>query len=769
MKGTLFSADFVKDTDGNLRLLEFNTDTGINGEELNNFNFDQFTSLLNSNNISNVHIIYKPYIHSGIVSLLSQSIANNSPSVSNISLHAEDASTIYPTSITDSEDKFILRLAYDESAIFDSVYCKDGIELLNIFTSYGSGSHVVSYYYSGSSEFNNTLEFTINPSNIPDVVIKDISETFNPIDFYKIGSTIEGETNADRWNSFVDLTKSENKIIQQYHFDSSSLDENGHITSIRSYHIVYGSNLDIINLHSYKGSSIFQLPVDISSEVNTSQYVNKLLDHHYYEYTTNFIKDGSAGILSTHAIQKEDGTFVPISDISVGDTIRSFYISGSPQVETDLEVMEWKFEGPAFPEGSFVTSSDVVFKEEKDLKYGGLIEIVIDGESKFSGVAKQWLVYDSSSNESYYKPSKYLDATKHYFFDLDGNIIDIDEANFYVTSDTGLKLIELDVEDTDTYIISGSTSFQSIVSHNAPCFVKGTKITLLGGEFKNVEDIQIGDVVLSYNFSSHSVEPQKVQGIGSKKVDSTVRYTFKDGSVLECTLDHPLYSKEKGWVSKSSEYTKAVYNLDTSDSEVGLEIFKQDGTSAEIVSIEIINLETIVYNVTVVAQTHNFFANEFLVHNRACFVEGTRVTLENGEVKNIEDIVVGDSVITFNEVLNINEIKQVNRVNTPIHSDLVKYKFTNGVELISTVDHPFYVNNLYLASFSPELTKERYDLLNTILEIKTGDRVYLLDTTTEVYVESIEVLENKATQTYIISVDDNHNFYANGILVHNKL
>jgi hypothetical protein len=769
MKGTLFSADFVKDFAGNLRLLELNTDTGINGDELNNFNFDDFINVLNSNNILEVDIIYKPYIHGEIVNYISQSISINSTSVNNIILHAEDSNTIYPTTITDSESKFILRMAYDESALFDSTYCKSTLDLLNLFTSYDSGSHVASYYYSSSNDFNNTLEYRINPYNIPDVVVKDIIETFNPIDFYKIGSEVDGESEEDRWNSFINLTKSENKIIQQYQYGSDSLDENGHITSVRSYHIVYGSNLDIINLHSFKGSSIFELPTDISSEVNNEQYINKLSDHHYYEYTTNFIKDGSAGILSTHKIQLTDDSYQSIADINVGDSIKSFFISGSPQVETDSEILEWKFEGPAFPEGSFVTSSDVVFKEEKDLKYGGLIEIVVNGESKFSGVSKQWLVYDSSSNESYYKPSKYLDATKHYFFDLDGNLIDIDEANFYVTSDTGLKLIEIDVEDTDTYIVSGSTSFQSIVSHNAPCFVGGTKITLLGGEFKNVEDVNIGDVVLSYNFNTNSVEPQKVQGIGSKKVNSIVKYIFEDGSILESTIDHPLYSKENGWISKSPEYTKKSYGLVTLESQIGFEILKQDGSLLKIKSIEIVNEETIVYNVTIVETNHNFFANEFLVHNRSCFVAGTEIVLENGDVKNIEDIVVGDSVITFNETTGIKEVKLVNKVNTPIHGDLVKYTFSNGIEIISTVDHPFYVNDFSLVSLSPELTNDRYNLSVEVDMIKEGDVVHLIEGDEIVNIKSIELLNGGNTQTYIISVDDNHNFYANGILVHNKL
>ena len=42
MKGTLFSADFVKDSNGNLRLLELNTDTGFITQEFQNFDFSNF-------------------------------------------------------------------------------------------------------------------------------------------------------------------------------------------------------------------------------------------------------------------------------------------------------------------------------------------------------------------------------------------------------------------------------------------------------------------------------------------------------------------------------------------------------------------------------------------------------------------------------------------------------------------------------------------------------------------------------------------------------
>jgi intein/homing endonuclease len=106
-------------------------------------------------------------------------------------------------------------------------------------------------------------------------------------------------------------------------------------------------------------------------------------------------------------------------------------------------------------------------------------------------------------------------------------------------------------------------------------------------------------------------------------------------------------------------------------------------------------------------------------------------------------------------------------LNSPIHDDLVEYILSNGTKIISTYDHPYYVNGLQLASYKPNWTNERYDLPTEVISIKAGDRVNLIDKETAV-IEAILELDRVDTQTYIFSVEDNRNFYANGILVHNK-
>ena len=137
--------------------------------------------------------------------------------------------------------------------------------------------------------------------------------------------------------------------------------------------------------------------------------------------------------------------------------------------------------------------------------------------------------------------------------------------------------------------------------------------------------------------------------------------------------------------------------------------------------------------------------------------------------KNIEDVIVGDEVMSFNEETKTNEVKKVIGLKQPIHNDMVKYKYSNQTEVTSTFDHPFYIDGFSLASYSPDLTTERYELGREISKIKVGDLVYVTNGVSQTAIASIEELPTEDVQTYIISVEDNHNFYANGILVHNKV
>jgi intein/homing endonuclease len=758
MKGTLFSADFVKDSTGNLRLLELNTDTGFIVQELNNFNFTEFKQILIDNNISELDIIYKPGIHKYFVDHISSSVSSH---VSTINLHKEDNNTIYPTQVTDSDNKFILRLAYDESALFDSEYCKNRLNVFNLFTDNSINDYCVGYYHSSSLGEKNTLTKEINTNNIPDATIKDISETHNPIDFFKIGSQNENESIEDRWNNFISENVADDKLIEQYHFHSSSVDENNHITSYRFFGIVYGSNLEVVNLHSYKISSIFDLPSDLLSEVNTSQYTNKIADHHYYEYTTNFIKNDSAGILSTHEILTEDNTYKVISEIAVGDYVKSYYVSRSVEDESNLD---WNFSDSTIPSGSYLTSSIVIYKKLENLKYNSMYELKVDDDSLFSGLSKSFLIFNSGSNTTSFKEISSINPAHDYLYDINGNLIDIDELNFYVSTDNDLTYIELDVEDTDTYIISGSTAFNSVVSHNAPCFVAGTQILLENGLTKNIEDVVVGDYIVSFDLKNNEPKVSKVLNTFSKTIDKIVEYEFSNGSILKATLDHPIYVNNKGWVNYSgepeeynnvsTEGTKPVRKLEVQKIEIG-DVVKLHNGDVELVKMNVIEESTIVYNLSEIETYHNYFANNVLVHNLrpvGCFITGTEITLSNGDVKNIEDVIVGEGVLTYNEVSGEQEVGVVGNLKQHEVHSVIKLIFDNEVVITTTLEHPFFVD-------SKGWVKAGNLELHDVCKKVNGDTSILT---------SIEVLEESHVVYNLLSVSQNHNFYANGILVHNK-
>ena len=870
MKGTFFSADFIKHSDNSLRLLEFNTDTTIVDSQIDDINWTSFFNVLSSNNITEVAVVYKPYLHQSIVDNLSSSISTDATFINTFSKFEENIYSLYPLSPDDSSTKFILRLAYDEGAVFDSNYCKDNLQPLRLFTDADSGSYVTPFYCSSSADtFEiNTLDNAFNGSNIPDAVIKPNSGNYrNPLRFYKVGAgsseasfdytmtkatsaaqpstgrfrlnnytaqntateiylnetddnsssissffttldsltsdikghirislksdpssylefsigdftdngewwTISNLTNLgssgnapftngddiiitlvagqseDRWNDFIDDVKVDGEIIQQFNYHSSSL-SNNKLSSYRSFNIVYGSNLDCVEVCSYKVNSSFEVPSSLSDEYNASSASNLLSDKHYFEYSTNFIKFGLNGLHEDHKIYKSDDSVVTLGNAAVGDIMKSYFISGSPQVEQDYIIKAWSHSGSTLPSGSYVTSSAVVFKDSAAIKHGSLVEVLIDDEPIYCGTGKQFLIYDSGSNTIRYELAGFLDADDHYLVDLDGNIKDIDSASLYLTPDN-INIVELDLEDTDTYIISGSTDINGAVSHNAPCFVAGTQIETEDG-IKNIEDIDAGDIVLTYNHATNETQYKEVRQVCMCSKEKTVVYTFDNNKTLEGTFDHPLYCSEKGYVSYKPNLTSEMYDLVVEQIEIGDKILTANNEEVRVIDMEESPVLKTVYNLKKVEDNHNFFANGILAHNR-CFIAGTEITLGNKDVKNIENVIVGDEVLTYNESTKENEVGIVGELKQHEVDSVLKINFFYGNSITTTKEHPFYVSG-------KGWVKAGELIIEDVCKQTDGSSAPIT---------SIERIEEKHLVYNLLNVSENHNFYANGILVHNK-
>ncbi len=129
-----------------------------------------------------------------------------------------------------------------------------------------------------------------------------------------------------------------------------------------------------------------------------------------------------------------------------------------------------------------------------------------------------------------------------------------------------------------------------------------------------------------------------------------------------------------------------------------------------------------------------------------CFAPGTKILMANGSTKNIEDVKVGDYVLTS----STGALHKIKARVTKIYSAIDPgYLIING-NLKITPDHILFVNNSWIQAG----------------DISIGDKLTFSDG--KIFpVSSIEWQAGKF-KVYNLEVENYHTFFANGIWVHNQ-
>jgi hypothetical protein len=165
---------------------------------------------------------------------------------------------------------------------------------------------------------------------------------------------------------------------------------------------------------------------------------------------------------------------------------------------------------------------------------------------------------------------------------------------------------------------AGTSTTRAGTSGVTVCFVAGTMITMSDEGLKRIEDIDIDDIVKSWNEESGKIEDKKVTKLIRPLHDDIVKLKFGDIETSN-TFDHPYYVKDKGWSSYKPEWTMDRYDIgDISQLEEGDICYKyEDG---ELHNIKLDNTEENLGRVQTyifkVESNRTFFANNILVHNK---------------------------------------------------------------------------------------------------------------------------------------------------------
>ena len=151
-----------------------------------------------------------------------------------------------------------------------------------------------------------------------------------------------------------------------------------------------------------------------------------------------------------------------------------------------------------------------------------------------------------------------------------------------------------------------------------------------------------------------------------------------------------------------------------------------------------------------------------------CFIKGTTISLANGITKPIEEITVHDSVQSFDTKTNKLQLNRVLVFDSVFQKDLVKLIFENGISNTNSSNHPYYVLGKGWCSVNPVFTMRDYGFSTSQLEV--GDVCYYFKNNelTKVHIAKIENVEGGRMTYNLKEVENTHNYFANGILVHNK-
>ena len=137
-----------------------------------------------------------------------------------------------------------------------------------------------------------------------------------------------------------------------------------------------------------------------------------------------------------------------------------------------------------------------------------------------------------------------------------------------------------------------------------------------------------------------------------------------------------------------------------------------------------------------------------------CFVAGTLVHTEEG-IKKIEDIKIGDRVLSFNEETSRTSYKEVIDTIERSTYEICTIEHSNG-KIQSTTGHLFMVEGKWWIS---------------AIEIEVGDKLVLSNgEVTDVLDVSAEEV-SYPIKTYNLSIDEDHTFFvsSDGILTHNTI
>jgi hypothetical protein len=614
MKSVLIGADILKLQDG-YKLLEINTDADLYLPDIPYMDLGPLFTYLTENSYSKFVIIYKKkHIAPAVLELFETMCNENSIEFSSI-LILDNSVTI--PSFTEQPNTFYLRCAYDVTAIIDDTYCRDKSEVAKLLFDSNNEEILPKTYvkYTGDDTILDNLSNLVDNGLSPNVIAKKILPDFDKTNypaFYNITSSVDLDSLKE--------TISDDVMLQEYEINPN-LSEDGQIADVIRMTIVLLSDVETIIPIGITITNN-QLPLDTSIITYTGNKLDNKWKSMYFS-NPNLLGYGVPGNYEIIKIVDGNEVVEQIENLVAGDIIKSIALPNLNSSASMQETIDWSIQSSDFTNSTYETAS-VQFITKTT--YEGWMVNIEFGNSEFSGSSllsnSELLLISSSANN---------DIRFQTAYDLDVNDLIITSTNLLlpITKKENYwysgSIVILDIEPADVFVAGTHTneisrnSVGNILLHNKCawsgfcCVSEDTNISVENGT-KQIKDIQIGDLVWSYNFNTNSKELKEVVDIVSPMHDNIVEIGFDNGVVNKNTFDHLYYNSIGEMISYKPEETQKWFKGIVEKIQIGDKCLNENGDVVEVVSINE-NVNNIQTYTLFVKDNNNFYANGILVYD----------------------------------------------------------------------------------------------------------------------------------------------------------
>lgn len=492
MRAVIIGTDFMKDTDGTFKALETNTNIQLDTQWSLNFDSSSFENFVLSNNFTEVVLISNEnnklgnsahtinYEIDELINYNNNSIQNSVPYIpynytfdgylksfltgSNIEftqITTDTTSTTIPF-VEDTVTKLIIRLSFDTTALIDDNYARDNWGFLKLM--YDADTNSIPKCFINDIELGiDNIGITLRDNgNHPNYCIKKrVTPADNKI--YPILLKVSTIEELDNLKSNLEV----DEYIQEYIFNTDDLFE-GRLNSYRSIDLLYGSNLDILNLQVIEKTK--NLPVLFSADFDDTNQVQPWDRMRYLQKFYTAINQISIKLSATEntKVILPNGDIELVTNLQIGDEVKSILFPDLPDEENISSLRTWSSSFDSTVANYQISSSILTNKSTTDY-FGILVTFETDTNSTFSDVGHAEIMVKDGDNAIFKRYAELKDGDTLVVIDTTNNELittTITDVNFRFDKFTAYTL---DFEELDLFLTMEETENQNkygLVTHN---------------------------------------------------------------------------------------------------------------------------------------------------------------------------------------------------------------------------------------------------------------------------------------------------------------